>query len=194
MRIIIYYFILLIPIFAFSLENEFKIPDFNKIEREVKDLKYTYSSELTKSNNYYKLALNTKLNDSVIYRDYKLFKNPVYNFKTIDINQDGVDDFCIGLIKTTRWNSTPKPKIHIYSHKKGKIYPIWRSSLIGNNLVDFETDYSDSIPGIKILENPRADKYNIALYRWKSFGLKFVKYLYTNLDSNNAIHKLKEIK
>ena len=163
----------------------------NLYDASFKDSQNNYKSTISKTGNNYKFSLVTKRNDSILLRDYLVFKDSIYNFKTIDVNQDGVQDFCIGFVKTTRWNSTPKPKIHIYSHKNGKIYPIWRSSRIGTNLVDFEIDSTDNIAGIKILDNPRDNVFNISLYRWKSFGLKFVKYIYTDLDSLTSIKLLR---
>jgi len=129
------------------------------------------------------LTFTTKTKDSILHKDFINFTCSVYNLQVCDINGDGVNDFCIGLIKPTRWNKQPHPVLHIYSHQNEKLYPLWRSSKIGKNLVDFEIDSTANIPGIKILENPDKHVYNIALYRWKSFGLKFVQYLYKNLDS-----------
>ncbi|MDQ1265045.1 MAG: hypothetical protein QG635_195 [Bacteroidota bacterium] len=103
-------------------------------------------------------------------------------------------DFCIGLIKVTKWNTEPKPTIYIYSHKAEKIYPIWRASKIGINLVDFEIDTTDGLSGIKIIDNPYKNIYNISLYRWNSFGLKFVSVIYQNLDSANACNLLRREK
>jgi hypothetical protein len=163
----------------------------NLFEFSFSDKSVNYTTQIESISKSYKFTLSAKSSDSVESRDFLFFANPVYNFKVIDINMDGVQDFCIGFIKTTRWNSTPKPKIHIYSHKNGKIYPIWRSSQIGRNLVDFDIDSTENTAGIRILENPVKDKYNIALYRWKSFGLKFVKYIHTGLDSSTSIKMLR---
>jgi hypothetical protein len=154
-----------------------------------------YKSIIRQQSNLFTFTLTSSYGNSEILTDKLVVSTPIYNYKVIDINQDGVQDFCIGMIKTTRWNSIPQPKIHIYSHKNGKIYPIWRSSKIGKNLVDFDIDTSfGEKPGIKILENPRGKIYNIALYHWKSFGLKFTKYLYTNLDSATSINFLRSKK
>lgn len=167
------------------------IPQAVLFEEKFRDGNQDYKIRITDESSYKKISLYKKSDSTWQKVDFLTFKKPLYNFKVIDLNHDGVQDFCFGIVKTTRWNTEPMPKLHLYSHKNGKIYPIWRSSKIGQNLVDFNVDYSENTTGLKILDNPKPNSYNIALYRWNSFGLKFVRYLYIDLDSAKSIKLLK---
>jgi hypothetical protein len=153
-----------------------------------------YEINLNKKSNYYELKLSENNNEKYELKDRICFKDSVYQFCVIDINSDGKKDYLIGFYKTTRWHKKPSPTIHIYSYFNDKFVPIWRASHIGNNLIYFEVDSSDTKPCVKLLEEPDKGSFNVVLYKWDSFGLKFYKYIEENIDYNTSKKYFRSLK
>ncbi len=102
---------------------------------------------------------------------------PVYQFQIGDIDDDGVDDMIVGVIKTTRFDSTLSKRIFIFKNYKGLVRPLWLGSRLGQPLEDFAFIMEQDKPFIRSIERERSGKYLVADYKWKRFGLVFSKYL-----------------
>lgn len=102
---------------------------------------------------------------------------PVYQFQIGDIDDDGVNDMIVGVVKTTRFDSTFSKRIFIFKNYKGLVRPLWLGSRLGQPLEDFAFIMEQDKPFIRSIERERSGKYLVADYKWKRFGLVFSKYL-----------------
>nr|WP_319399506.1 hypothetical protein [uncultured Carboxylicivirga sp.] len=116
---------------------------------------------------------------------------PVYQFQIGDINNDEVDDIMVGVIKTTRFDSTMSKRLFIFQNYEGYVRPLWLGSRLGHPLVDFTYTRIDEGSRIRSIEQEQSGNYLVAEYRWRSFGLDFTKYLKREVDIEEAKKLLK---
>ena len=102
---------------------------------------------------------------------------PVFQFQQGDVNGDGHVDALVGVIKTTRFDSLEAKRLFIFKNYKGYVRPLWLGSRMGKPLVDFMYLQTSEGPRIRTIEKDRNGENLVAEYKWRSFGLEFVKYL-----------------
>lgn len=147
----------------------------------------------------YGFSLETK-NDSlhyVVFRSDSLIDKwelpyPVYQFQIGDINEDGQDDAIVGVIKTTRFDSTLANRLFIFKNYKGYVRPMWLGSKLSKPLVDFRFYKEKGKSRIRSIEKEKEGKYLVAEYKWWKFGLEFVQYLERETSIEQAHNKLVE--
>lgn len=103
---------------------------------------------------------------------------PVYRWDTADVTGNGTPELVIGVVKGSRYWSTPARRLFIYQLIDGyRIRPLWLGSRVGSPLQDFCICH-DSIPARIITTEINADSILLhGQYRYKGFGLKFEQYL-----------------
>jgi len=116
---------------------------------------------------------------------------PVYRFQIGDIDGNGVEEAIVGVIKTTRFDEVMAKRIFIFENYKGFVRPLWLGSRLAQPLVDFSFNTSKGIPLIRSIEKEKSGKYLIAEYKWRKFGLDFVRYIEREVDSSRAVFLLK---
>lgn len=111
---------------------------------------------------------------------------PTFNFQKGDIDENGTEDFMVGVIKRTRFDSTFSKRIFIFKNYRGLIRPLWMGSRLGQPLEDFRFVESTEGSRIRSIEIERSGKYLVAEYKWKKFGLDFVQYLSREVELEDA--------
>jgi len=112
---------------------------------------------------------------------------PVFKFiKGGDINQDGNEDFMVGVIKATRRDSVVRKRLFLFQIKNKIIIPLWLGSSVSHPLEDFISYQSDSKVIIRTIEKEGNDRYLVADYTWRDFGLNFEKYIQRDLTLDIA--------
>jgi hypothetical protein len=108
----------------------------------------------------------------------------VYHFELGDIDNDGIPDILLGVIKTTHFHPEMAKRLFIYKIDNGRIRPMWLGSKISHEIVDFRFISVKKKSFVKSIEKEQNNTYLVAEYKWKGFGLALVKYIcrYTNKD------------
>ena len=106
----------------------------------------------------------------------------VYRFCTGDVNGDGQEEALVGVIKPTRFYPQPGRRIFIFKNHRGLIRPLWLGSKLGGDLVDFQIKDGK----VRGLEQAGDGSFFVAEYRWRSFGLKFDRYLVKGVQEDVA--------
>lgn len=138
-----------------------------------------------------------KKNDSLYFLEVKTdtsinkWKLPysVYRYQTGDIDQDGVEDMVVGVIKTTRFDPTISKRIFIFKNNNGLVRPLWLGSRLGQPLEDFAFVSYKNKAFIRSIEKERSGKYLVAEYKWRKFGLEFCRYICREVE----LYKAQEI-
>ncbi len=133
----------------------------------------------------YNLAIKT---DSLI--DIWELPYPVYQFHVGDIDNNGKKDAMVGVIKKTRFDSVVRKRLFIFKNYKGYVRPLWLGSALGQPLVDFNF-HKEEEAIIRSVEREKLGAFLVAEYRWRRFGLEFVRYLGREMDSITAINMLR---
>lgn len=111
---------------------------------------------------------------------------PAYQFACSDINMDGVDDILIGITKTTRFDTITRKRLFIFKLVDGYIRPLWLGSRVGRPLVDFQPIKQISANLVRTLEEEENGNYLVAEYKWKGFGLAFVRFIARDKNLKSA--------
>ena len=111
---------------------------------------------------------------------------PVYQFESGDLDGDHSDDILVGVIKITRFDSICRKRLFIFRLTEGRIRPLWLGSRVGQPLEMFHLCRSDSLLTVLTIEKERDGKYLVAQYKWKGFGLSFIKYISREITKNQA--------
>lgn len=129
------------------------------------------------------IILNTYQN-GVKTDSSKIFINhPVKNFFYADVNGDGINDIGVGVVKSTRFDKRFRLRPFFYQVSKNKLAPLWLGSKLGDYILDFKPVREKSNTYIMSLERGDNNKYNVILFKWQSFGFKFLRYIKKNADS-----------
>ena len=117
---------------------------------------------------------------------------PVYRFQTGDINGDGRTDVLVGVIKSTRYDPQVARRLFIFKvYKDRYIRPLWMGSRLSHPLVDFRFAHIDGQPRVLTIERDTTpERYLMAVYRWRSFGLDFVAYHARGIPLDEARQRL----
>jgi hypothetical protein len=115
---------------------------------------------------------------------------PVYQFQVGDIDEDGIEDVIVGVVKSTRFDSSLANRIFIFKNYQGYIRPMWMGSKLSKPLIDFR--FCNTVKGsfIRSVEKEKENKYLVAEYKWRKFGLEFVQYVERETTLENAKNEL----
>ncbi|MDO4770647.1 nuclear receptor-binding factor 2 [Porphyromonas sp.] len=118
---------------------------------------------------------------------------PVYRFDHGDLWGDETPEIVVGVIKATRFDSIVRKRLFIYRIADGTyIRPLWLGSRVSQPLEDFAVDRSCHPAHIRTIEKERSGAYLVAEYKWRGFGLRFVRYLAREQalkDADDLLHK-----
>ena len=114
---------------------------------------------------------------------------PVYRFCTGDVDGDGSTDAIVGVVKATRHDSVVRRRVFIFKNYRGHVRPLWLGSRLGQPVVDFRFVAGEGV--LRVVELERSGRYLVADYRWRAFGMDFVRYLGRELTEQQALLKLR---
>lgn len=117
---------------------------------------------------------------------------PVYRFLKGDVNNDGYEDIAVGVIKPTSRDTVARKRLFLFQIKNRSIAPLWLGSSLGNLIEDFTLLQADSLTLVRSIEIEKSNRYLVAEYEWRGFGLWFRRYLYRELSLREAHTHLNE--
>lgn len=123
------------------------------------------------------LASNGHVSDQIV------FKYPLYQLDTADVNRDGNTDILVGLVKPTEFNPQPGRRLFILRIDEGHLRPLWLGSSVCQELVDFKTLDRGVV---QTLEKTNEGNFAIGLYEWQGFGLTLIRYVHNEITQNEA--------
>ena len=134
----------------------------------------------------YRLTLTVSNSDEIISEHSSFLPYPVYRFAVGDIDDDGVDEMFLGVIKSTRSDPVVRKRFFSYTLDSGYIIPLWLGTSIGYELHDFKVIHIEGKAYIQSLEGDSEHGYSMGLYRWGSFGPDRIKYTKKEMTKNEA--------
>ncbi|WP_199185042.1 hypothetical protein [Aquimarina sp. I32.4] len=173
--IILWYVLLVISCFSCSRQNILN-----------KETKPSFSL-FKQHDSLYNLTVNQNITS-----DFWELSYPVYHFQTGDVDDDGIEDAMVGVVKTTRFDSKKAKRLFIFKNYKGLVRPLWLGSRLGQPLVNFRFKKVEKKPRIWSVEREKSRKYLVAEYKWRKFGLEFTRYLKREIDSMSAFTLLEK--
>ncbi len=111
---------------------------------------------------------------------------PVYQYQIGDIDENGVDDAIVGVIKMTRFDSSMGKRIFFFKNYHGLVRPLWMGSRLGQPIEDFRFIKKEEGARIRSIELEKNGKYLVAEYKWRKFGLEFTEYLDREISKSEA--------
>jgi len=102
--------------------------------------------------------------------------HPVYQFRTGDVDGDGVEEALVGVVKATRFYPDMGNRLFVFKNRDGRVRPLWMGSRLGEEIVDFCVADGKLIS----IERCRNGQYNLDEWEWSRFGPRFSKYILTN--------------
>lgn len=119
---------------------------------------------------------------------------PVYQFEIGDVDDNGIEDILVGVIKTTRFDSVLGKRLFIFKNYKGYVRPLWLGSRLGQPLVNFKFIKTNNGARIRSVEKEKSGNLLVAEYKWRRFGVEFTEYIKREIDSITALKILNTIK
>jgi len=114
--------------------------------------------------------------------DEWLLSYPVYQFRTGDVDGDGVEEALVGVVKSTRFYPEKGNRLFVFKNRNGRVRPLWLGSRLGEELVDFCVADGKLIS----IERCRNGQYNLDEWEWSRFGPRFSRYILTNATSEEV--------
>ncbi len=111
---------------------------------------------------------------------------PVYRFDCADVDGDGIADIAVGVIKSTRFDSSVSKRLFLFRLFDGYVRSMWLGSRMAQPLVDFALIKTTNPALIRTVEEEGDGSFLVAEYQWKSFGPVFVRYLKRNISEDEA--------
>lgn len=102
---------------------------------------------------------------------------PVYRFDCADVDGDGCLDIAVGVVKRTRFDPVVRKRLFLFKLFEGYVRPLWLGSRLSQPLEDFRLDKTHTPALIHAVEQSPDGSLVDAEYRWRGFGLEFVRYL-----------------
>ncbi|MDR2840131.1 MAG: hypothetical protein LBV75_02540, partial [Paludibacter sp.] len=147
----------------------------------------TVLSLIKTNDSVYDLKADVFYADSLISSDQWRLNYPVYQFDCEDINNDGVPEIAVGVIKSTRFDLVCRKRLFIFKLYEGKyIRPLWLGSRVSYPLVDFKIAGKSGNKYFKTIEQNGENSFVVAEYRLDAFGLQWVRYIQENIDRKKA--------
>ena len=108
--------------------------------------------------------------------DEWMLPHPVYQFRTGDVDGDGVEEALVGVVKSTRFYPEKGNRLFVFKNRDGRVRPLWMGSRLGEELVDF------CVANGKLfsIEKCQNGQYNLDEWEWSRFGPRFSRYILTN--------------
>jgi hypothetical protein len=144
----------------------------------------SWSCRQASENNTDRLSLLQE-NDSISYLQIETDSSvdrwklayPVYRFQTGDIDHNGSYEMLVGVIKSTRFDSSSAKRLFIFKNYHGLVRPLWLGSRLGQPLIDFRFVKTREGARIRSIELEKSGNYLVAEYKWRKFGLEFTRYV-----------------
>lgn len=157
---------------------------FEEVHR-IRDKDTTYEVRLVVKYDSVKAIATRRLHEKINWSEWEI-DYPVYNIETGDVDGNGTDDILVGVIKKTKFDSVNRKRLFVFKLIDGLIRPLWLGSRMANPLEDF-TFYKNKsgLPIVATIEHD-GNKYLVAEYTWKSFGLDFIRYVKRKLNYEQA--------
>lgn len=114
---------------------------------------------------------------------------PTYAFATADVDGDGVTDALVGVVKPTRFDPRPEPRLFVFRNVSGRIRPLWLGSRLCGQLHDFRAAPQTATAhatDILTLERDRHGTWFVGRYAWQSFGFTQTATLITHASRHDA--------
>jgi hypothetical protein len=141
----------------------------------------------------YRMSAITGHNDSITSQYDFTFDYPVYHFELGDVNGDGNVDICLGVIKPTRFDSTPRKRLFLYKLDEGRIRPLWLGSRVSHELIDFRYVQKNDYSFIRTVEREKNGNYLVANYQSEGFGLAITNYISRNTNKEAAYETFNQL-
>jgi len=111
---------------------------------------------------------------------------PIYHFETGDIDNNGIPDIAIGVIKPTYYDSVSRKRPFFFKISQGYIRPLWQGSRLAHPLENFRIKHTKTTNYLQSIEMERDGTFMVAKYVWNGFGFRFITYLCRNKNRNEA--------
>lgn len=108
--------------------------------------------------------------------DEWLLPHPVYQFRTGDVDGDGVEEALVGVVKSTRFYPEKGNRLFVFKNRDGRVRPLWMGSRLGEEIVDFRVADGKLVS----IERCWNGQYNLDEWEWSRFGPRFLRYILTN--------------
>lgn len=163
-----FYYILIILLLACSRKNDPSV---------FQDEKHKVFLNQIKADHFQLVSVNNQ-GDSCIWE----LPYPVYRIRYADITNNGENEIIVGVIKTTRFDSTTQKRLFVFKHVNDLLRPKWLGSRLGMPIEDFWIERVNGVNQLIVAEVEPDTGYAIARYEWDRFGFKFLRY-----DKRNCI-------
>lgn len=102
---------------------------------------------------------------------------PVYQFDWGDVNNDGLPEVVVGVIKSTYFFPKKDKRLFIYHlDGDGQLSPMWLGSRVSCQLLDFKVE-RDSVPAlVHTLELGADSNLYEVMYEQRGFGLRYKRH------------------
>jgi hypothetical protein len=104
----------------------------------------------------------------------KYLSYPIYRAMIADLDGDGGGDLLLGVIKPTRYDRQARRRLHVYTLRNGALRSLWLGSRMAMPLRDFTIVQRGDASVLATLERERDGSSAIGLWKWTSFGPRFV--------------------
>lgn len=111
---------------------------------------------------------------------------PIFKLRQADLDGDGKDDFILGAIKRTVFDTSICKRINIWKIEDNTIVPMWLGSKMPRPLYDFEIQKDKEGNMVYTIECENGGLFMVVAYKWRSFGLKFIGYIKREIQLDEA--------
>jgi hypothetical protein len=124
---------------------------------------------------------NNKILTSTFRLDY-----PIYNFQIGDIDNNGLTDIGVGVIKSCIFDKIVRKRPFFFKLENGYITKLWMGTNLSHPLDNFKIIKEKNISYLRSIEFEKDNKYLVAQYIWNGFGFRFCNYLSREISLNKA--------